>query len=76
MIGAMVSWHELDDWDSIPDKDAKILIFYVLSSNFGLYGLFPLAKKFERRWSLLSMWCRNYNFAEFRLQSVNILMRL
>jgi len=35
----------LGDRDSIPAKDNKILIFYVVSSNFGLYGLFPRAEK-------------------------------
>ena len=40
-----MAWHELDDWDSIPVKDTKILIFYFVSSNCGLYGLFPRSKE-------------------------------
>jgi len=74
VIGAVVAWHELDDWDSIPVKDTKILIFYVVNSNFGLYGLFPCAKKLWRRRSLLSMWCSSHYPVEFYFQSVNILI--
>jgi hypothetical protein len=36
MIGAVVAWHGLDDWDSIPVKDTKILISYVVNNNFSL----------------------------------------